>query len=797
MESNYSPMPPKLKKFIQTVLPFVFLFATLLPFAHPMLQGLILLPLDLLVSNYQPWGYSGQILLKNPYMQDSIAQMYPWKQLVFDSFRRGIIPFWNPYQFTGIPFMASMKPMVFYPLSVFGLLGDVTGWNLLLLSQIALSLLFTYLFTRSLSIGKLGSIMSAVTFSFCSLMACVLEFGSEGHAILWMPMILFGIVKYFNNKNSWFLLIVSLSVTMSILAGQLQYTTYILLFSIAFAFYLFRQSKITIQHLVYIFTAIGLGISMSAIQLGPGITMFLASSRGVGGTDNFFIRGLIPVYKLFRFFSPDFFGNPVTHDLTIGYIESSGYIGIVSLILIVHALLSKKRNTLVTFFSFAALTSVALCLKGIGNSIQILHIPIISSGSGDRIIVIALFCGSILSGFGIDQLQKKLETTVLFKSFLIIGGLFFGSVLFSYIFQPHLDIASRHSLLSGIKFPTIILTIAFALFLIWIYIKRFIKHNLTFFLLLSLIGLTYLDLFRMSYRFLTYSNPKFLYPETPVVAYVKKLTANTLGRTLGTGGMEIPTALRIYSPETYNPLFPSRQATFISTLLGEDESTLPATNKIIFPYGNGILKNAMDITGVKYIIVPKDTNASIALFDTELFSNSLTRVYTDDRYEIFENNDAVPRFGLRYDVVHVLNNSQALAMILQHNINVLKTVIITSDSSTIAATGTGSASLISYGLNTAEFRTDTSSPALFYLSDNYDPGWHATVNGKNTPIYKANYNFRAIPVPAGSSHVSMWYEPVRFRLYLAISTGSFCLLMGIILTNSLQISMKNKRSHRG
>ena len=81
-------------------------------FIYPIFSGLILLPLDLLVSNSGPWHMAGTILLKNPFMSDSIIQMFPWKHLTFMSLTSGVIPLWNPYQFLGMPFMAAMKPLV-------------------------------------------------------------------------------------------------------------------------------------------------------------------------------------------------------------------------------------------------------------------------------------------------------------------------------------------------------------------------------------------------------------------------------------------------------------------------------------------------------------------------------------------------------------------------------------------------------------------------------------------------------------------------------------------------------------
>src|SRR3989338_116199 len=97
-------------------------FIVTLIYLFPLLQGLILLPLDLLISNYPPWFSPGTILLKNPYMQDSVVQLFPWRHLTFMSLTQGIIPLWNPYQHMGMPFMASLKPMVWYPGNILFLL---------------------------------------------------------------------------------------------------------------------------------------------------------------------------------------------------------------------------------------------------------------------------------------------------------------------------------------------------------------------------------------------------------------------------------------------------------------------------------------------------------------------------------------------------------------------------------------------------------------------------------------------------------------------------------------------------
>jgi uncharacterized membrane protein YfhO len=66
------------------------------------------------------------------------------------------------------------------------------------------------------------------------------------------------------------------------------------------------------------------------------------------------------------------------------------------------------------------------------------------------------------------------------------------------------------------------------------------------------------------------------------------------------------------------------------------------------------------------------------------------------------------------------------------------------------------------------------------LLDTYFPGWKATVDGRTTPIYRADYNFRAVSLPEGAHTVTFTYRPLSFRLGLGTSgvmLGLLALLM--------------------
>jgi hypothetical protein len=67
-------------------------------------------------------------------------------------------------------------------------------------------------------------------------------------------------------------------------------------------------------------------------------------------------------------------------------------------------------------------------------------------------------------------------------------------------------------------------------------------------------------------------------------------------------------------------------------------------------------------------------------------------------------------------------------------------------------------------------------PGFLLLLDTYFPGWLATVNGQKTSILRADYNFRAVQLPAGNSTVRFVYQPWSFRLGIVLCAISLSVL---------------------
>lgn len=69
-------------------------------------------------------------------------------------------------------------------------------------------------------------------------------------------------------------------------------------------------------------------------------------------------------------------------------------------------------------------------------------------------------------------------------------------------------------------------------------------------------------------------------------------------------------------------------------------------------------------------------------------------------------------------------------------------------------------------------------PGYLVLSDAYYPGWRATAGGRQVPVWRANFMFRAVAVGGGAQRVEFRYAPASFTAGLAISVLS---LLGAVV----------------
>jgi uncharacterized membrane protein YfhO len=80
------------------------------------------------------------------------------------------------------------------------------------------------------------------------------------------------------------------------------------------------------------------------------------------------------------------------------------------------------------------------------------------------------------------------------------------------------------------------------------------------------------------------------------------------------------------------------------------------------------------------------------------------------------------------------------------------------------------------GVDEIELAVGMEDEGFVVLSNQYDPGWRAYVDGREERIYRANYILMAVPLTKGSHKVKFVYEPAMHQINLLVRfIVPFCL----------------------
>jgi uncharacterized membrane protein YfhO len=79
----------------------------------------------------------------------------------------------------------------------------------------------------------------------------------------------------------------------------------------------------------------------------------------------------------------------------------------------------------------------------------------------------------------------------------------------------------------------------------------------------------------------------------------------------------------------------------------------------------------------------------------------------------------------------------------------------------------------------ARFAVETKENSLLVLAQSFYGPWRARVDGKPTPVLRANHGFQAVTIPAGTHEVVFHYEDRAFHYGAIISL--FALALAVTL----------------
>lgn len=426
-----------------------FLGLALAFFGPVTLGGKTLLPADNAFL-WAPWkAYAAQAGVKIPHntlLSDLYLENYAWKRLILQALRARQLPLWNPYIFTGVPFLAAGQHSALYPFSVLFYilpLSAAYGWFAAL--HLFLAGAFTYLFAKTLGLRRGAAALAGLTFEGCGFIVISNVFPMIVAAAVWLPILLMAIERIAQREANegtvlWHhvtdLFYGTFAVGMVMLAGHPEMYYYIGLTAAAYGLWralcLRKRPRSALKMVGLLAAMAALGISLGAAQWLPLLDLVRHNVRQGGAEFRQVLSWAYPKRHIVALFLPDFYGNPSHHhyfDLftwrltpvttnALGeaiqsidwgiknYVEGAAYVGVLSLVLAAIAALRRPlRET--GFFLGLALLSLLFAF-GAPIYYVIYKLPGFSQvHTPFRWVYPYSLCVAVLAGMGADALLKK------------------------------------------------------------------------------------------------------------------------------------------------------------------------------------------------------------------------------------------------------------------------------------------------------------------------------------------------------------------------------------------------------
>ena len=199
-----------------------------------------------------------------------------------------------------------------------------------------------------------------------------------------------------------------------------------------------------------------------------------------------------------------------------------------------------------------------------------------------------------------------------------------------------------------------------------------------------------------------------------------------------------------------------------------------------------------NLLGFRYVVTPADVEGRP--------TDDAVERYRDDTVRIYEITTALPRAWLVSNV-RLVAPEQAEEILYTLNteaVNPRRTALVEASpyakriAGELAAAESrtyqpGTAQIVRATLGSVEIRTASPIPALLITSDEFNPGWVVSVDGKPATPLRANYLLRGVLVPAGEHLVRWEYHPGYLQPMLLVSSGALALAAIGLMVSSIAV----------
>ncbi len=715
-------------------------------------------------------------------------QFVPWRGLVNDALRHGHLPLWTPLLGMGAPLMANHQSAVFYPPNLLSLiLSPEVAISLLAVLHLSFAGAGMVRLARRIGLGDFGSAVAGLSFGLSGYLTGRLWFVTINNAMAWLPWIVLastpprareGVGGEGERLTFRNFLTLSALLALQLLAGHAQSSFYTLLLAGAWVVWhsLFPSSnrergnyQSLITDLFCFALAFLFALCLTAIQLIPTFELLRESPRATAADYDFAMTYSLWPWRLFTFVIPNFFGHPADHDYWgyAAYWEDNAYIGLLPPAFAVYGLTlcaasrrdrrehgeGESKNSVFSVRSlvmFSLLTAAVSIVLALGRNTPIFaffyrYIP----GFGlfqapSRMLIWYTFAVSLLAGVGAHH-WRATERKRYWARLGIAGSLAVFALGIAGMFLIANPRAVTFS--SGLTWAA-----AFAVGMFVIILIQPESANRWRWLALAFVAL---DLGLAAVRL----NP------TGDAALYHLRSHFTLAPERGRIFQYAEDEYRVKFREFFS--FKSFDALDAQALR---DSLLP---NLFALDGMASANNFDPLLPARYAkyVEAMETNP-------QLMNLADVRALVKPMGIVSVRSEPASRLRIVYNARTVDNGDAALAAITSPAFDPDAEAIIEHVSST------PNLPVLVLDPNRFSATVTLERDGYVLLSDTYYPGWRASVDGNPQPILRADYNFRAVAVPAGTHTVIFEYAPFSVTLGLIITAIALILWMALLIRNT-------------
>jgi hypothetical protein len=731
--------------------------------------------------------------------RDTAKLFQPLRSLISDSLRNFQLPLWNPHEALGIPLFAQMMHGVLHPVSVLtSLILPQAGLDVSILIHTALAAAGSALLARVLGLSAGASAVAGLAYGLSGYLLGMGSIIQYLYGAASAPWAVAGI-RAAGEGRRFGMVAAALAVSILFFAGDPQWAIIAILLGLALALEAGGKRGVALG-----VAGVAVGALIAAVQLIPTFAYLHQTSRGIELDMLDRLQWALSPWRLMEFIAPGLFGSPAiglerwpVHIWLGGFIRSgfempfapSVYVGASTMALAAAGVL---RSRVTRILAVSALILLWLALGSSLGSEQIMHyIPVWGKFRyAEKMVGPLTLCISLLAAFGAERLSERpsriwavvsgsLGIASLLAALLLSGWQGFEGLSADPVAREAAPLA-LHNLALGLIHAGVALTALGALVAAAIKWPQLAKG-----FTMAAACLVFFQL-SLAAPFAMHAGLRHMHDDS----YLRQI-------------MNPGEPVRIATPLEKNYLYPEGLNQFDAQIGAQSHLGVPCYN-----VSSGIdqldtytglrprrfellLNNLSERFGVRSVIALRRFAISHMLIKNPYFPDELevASAASEGGTMVLENREwgfvgwSVPHrpWALFAEKVTGVPGEKEAMETLTMVIGRGEATVVLENAPQPKGLAPGKVLAIERGDNRLRIGALSEGDGVLVVNDSFWPGWRATIDGREVPIWRTDFLVRGVPWPAGRHLLEMRYEPEEIFIGWLVSWGGMIALFALLV----------------